>query len=153
MRLGLHVGPVESHLQDSSHVGHRRGRMIVEIDELVAGNTIAPPLEDHGADQLEGRLTVVISAHPGLHRGVQQAKEASVGLVTTGAALSFLAIPFCDPTEVFQSGAEDSDIVFGGWRRVDQVQHQQDVAAPPVAGRAEWLCWLNLPPFLDQEPS
>jgi hypothetical protein len=126
--------------------------MIVEIDELVAGDTVPPSLEDDRPNQLERRLPVMIATHSGLNRSVEQAIETGIARVGAGAALNFLAIPLPDSIEACHRSAEDCEVVLGGWRRVHQIQNQQNVAAPALAGRTGWLCWLNGSPLLDHEP-
>jgi hypothetical protein len=97
--------------------------VIVEVHELVARNAVAPPLENDCAHQFDCRLTMVIPAHTGLDRTVQQAKEAGIGLGTAAAVLNLLAIPLGDSSKPGQGAFEDRDIIVGGWRRVDQVQN------------------------------
>jgi hypothetical protein len=99
--------------------------MIVEINDRMARNALAPPLGYHCPYQLERWLTVVIPPHPRLDGGIEQAEEASCRRFAMAAGLVFCTIPARDSLEVRKSTAQNHDIIFSGGDGTRQVDYER----------------------------
>jgi hypothetical protein len=107
-------GSLKGHLQHRSEITDRSSRVIVEIDQLMARDTVPPPFGDDRTYQLKRGLTVMIAPHPRLNRAVDQTEKASIRLVQAETALSFLAVPPGNLVDPDQGATKDDDIIFVG---------------------------------------
>jgi hypothetical protein len=88
--------------------------VIVEIDQLMARDTVTPPFGDDSTYKLERGLTVMIAPHLPLDRAVEQTEKAKTRLVQTETALRFLAVPHGNLVDPYQGATKDDDVIFVG---------------------------------------